>query len=60
MTCGCAQFVTVVTEKMCFVCEVDGGMEQDAMDMNLNSCPHGHSLTEITPKHLAHIAAHIS
>jgi len=48
----------LLIESVCFACEVEG-TEQEAMDTNLNSCPHCHTLTENTPKLLAHIAAHI-
>src|SRR5258708_34464002 len=48
----------LLIESVCFACEVEG-TEQEAMDTNLSSCPHCHTLTENTPKLLAHIAAHI-
>src|SRR5260221_10117680 len=48
----------LLIESVCFACEVEG-MEQEAMDMNFNSCPCCHMLTENTPKLLTHITAHI-
>ena len=48
----------LLTGKLCFMCEVEG-MEHKAMDTNLNLCPCCHTLTENTPKLLAHVATHV-